>query len=76
VRRGPKGTDEGGAAELTKGGEEAVAVAQNTMRGGCGSATGMDERPREGEGCSWCASKGERRGGGEGRDGVGWWPFK
>jgi hypothetical protein len=29
--------------------------------GGGGSATGTDERPREEEGCSWCALKGERR---------------
>jgi hypothetical protein len=47
VRRCPKGMDEGGAVELTKGGEEAVA-AQNTARGGGCSATGVDERPREG----------------------------
>jgi hypothetical protein len=44
--------------ELTKGGEEAVA-AQNTVRGGGCSATGVDERPREGGARG--ALKGDRR---------------
>jgi hypothetical protein len=36
---------------------------------GCGrSATGADERLREGEGCSWSTSKGEQR---EGEMGCG-----
>jgi hypothetical protein len=37
------------------------------MRGSGGSATDVDERPREGEGCSWYTSKGERR---EGKTGA------
>jgi hypothetical protein len=37
------------------------------VRGGGGSAIDTDERPREGEGCSWCASKGKWR---EGKRGA------
>jgi hypothetical protein len=60
VRHSPKGADEGGMAELTKGREEAAASApRNTMRGGSGSTTSADERLREGEGRLWCSSKGE-----------------
>jgi hypothetical protein len=59
VRRGPKGVDGGATTELTEGREEAAAAVQNTARGGDGSATGADERSREGEGRLWCTSKGE-----------------
>jgi hypothetical protein len=67
VWRGPKGVNGGGTMELTKGGEEAAAAtAHNTARGGYGSATGADERSRDGEGRLWCASNGEM-----GREGKG-----
>jgi hypothetical protein len=59
VRRGPKVVDGGATTELTEGMEEAAATVQNTVRGGDGSATGTDERSREGEGRLWCTSKGE-----------------
>jgi hypothetical protein len=64
VRRGPKGANRWGAAKLTEGEEEAAVVARNMVRGGDGSATGANERSREGEGRLWCASEGEW---GEGR---------
>jgi hypothetical protein len=71
VRHGLKGADGGGTMELTEGGEEAVAAAQNTVRDGGGSATGVDERSRDGEGRLWCASKGEWGRRGKGCGGVG-----
>jgi hypothetical protein len=42
-------------------GENGGGGALKFSEGASGSATGADERPREGEGCSWCASKGDRR---------------
>jgi hypothetical protein len=52
-------------------GENGGGGALKFSEGASGSATGADERPREGEGCSWCASKGDRREGKRGAAALG-----